>query len=438
VAKKIGSGGFGEVFLGSPRRTGESSDGRVAIKRYRERLDSSGRKDGDREFAFGISATAVREIANLRSIGEHPNVVALRDVGFAGHRPFAVFDLYPQDLMEAAKEMDSSTRRKLAPQIAEQLCRALAHLDALGIVHRDVKLENVLCRRSGGDKIHVALCDLGSSRYVGDESNCAEEISNEDESGRKAKRLARRISEDASLTLLAPEMRDQRVCDHLSDVYLMANCVFEFVSMRTLEEPEIDRPEFLARLCGVPPLARCFSRNPRNRPRALEALALLRVPLPKNSPTDELLRFQSGPDEQPILDPVFEPACVAISRNLDRVVLTEGARVEDSVQRVVAKAIEHDRNRLREPELTVAASLSLVCKFDGRVDGIALRRALGELLGFEEQVSASTRSKMASMEWAVFASVDFNLRPFVRPPRKGQTCLNDSANDLRDWHDRWN
>lgn len=446
VAKKIGSGGFGEVFVGAPAGNvnEKMSSSKVAIKRYKA-IPTRTKDASPESTPGGITATAVREIANLRSIGEHPNVVALRDVGFAGERPFAVFDLYPQDLMEAAKTMDPKRRRALAPQVTLQLCRALAHLDSLGIVHRDVKLENVLCRWAGRERIHIALCDLGSSRYIGEATKLENETicaSTELDKEWQDRKLARRISEDASLTVLSPEMREQCVCDHLSDVFLMANCVFEFVSMRTMVEEDLDRPEFLARVCGVPPLAKCFSRDPKCRPRASEVLRLLgqtrvhstrscddekeRVAAKSSQDTNDSLPTEHPTTKKQASNPLeclsLEMTCLTLSkilqreRTIDPALIDCIAGLEEAVREVVSLASAHDRNRAREPELTVSAAFSLVCKFDGRLP-ISIRiRATAELLGVE-RMSSTTWNKISSMEWAIFASIDFNLRPLLKAMR---------------------
>lgn len=436
ATKKIGSGGFGEVFVGKPSKNARV-EGMVAIKRYRPdpmpfdatpkvRQKAASRRAGRH---FGISATAIREIANLRAIGSHPNLVALRDVGFAGERPFAVLDLYPNDLFEAAQKMDPASRKTVARSITQQLCRALAHLDSLGIVHRDVKMENVLCRNSTNslDGICVVLCDLGSSRYVRESRPPEVRDDASDQERAVGQPVGRRISDEACLTVLAPEMRDRRVCDHLSDVFLMAVCVYEFVALRTFSEEEIDDPTRLARSCSVPELEQCFCRRPEVRPRAKDLLATLSANNPPPTleppalPKDERLDLCGGLLAAP-REASFQTTDEFRSFDSRLKTLIEFAAVKfqiESLDRVVrgiaTAAAFHDRNRFREPELTLAAAISIVCKYVGHSEDDRLR-AVSALLEEEDPRLGSSRfskttiwSRLASVEWAVFAAVEFDL-----------------------------
>ena len=54
------------------------------------------------------------------------------------------------------------SRRSLAYTVIE-LCNALSYVHAMGLIHMDVKLDNVLL---GPDK-HLKLCDFGKSKVTG-------------------------------------------------------------------------------------------------------------------------------------------------------------------------------------------------------------------------------------------------------------------------------
>jgi len=142
--EELGTGYFAVVKVGID----VSLNTRVAIKCVNKRLV-------ERE------ETLVNEIQILRSIN-HPHIVPM----------FAIFDtdetLYiVMELMEGGELYDEIIRRKLfteadASYIMRQLIEALAYLHEQGIVHRDLKLENLLLVRK--DALEIKLADFGLSR----------------------------------------------------------------------------------------------------------------------------------------------------------------------------------------------------------------------------------------------------------------------------------
>lgn len=60
-----------------------------------------------------------------------------------------------------------------AARITHQILKALVGLHALGIVHRDIKAENILLLNSDESDIQVKLCDFGVARYHHEEHQCS-------------------------------------------------------------------------------------------------------------------------------------------------------------------------------------------------------------------------------------------------------------------------
>lgn len=149
---KIGEGTYGSVYLARDRESGEL----VALKRAK--LSGSG---FDRE---GMPQTSVREVCLLRRLS-HPNIVRLREVvvGSKLESVFLVFEYCQHDL---AKLLDSMPRPFALEEVkclSTQLLHAVAHLHACRVLHRDLKMSNLLLTSAGGLK----LCDFGLARtYV--------------------------------------------------------------------------------------------------------------------------------------------------------------------------------------------------------------------------------------------------------------------------------
>jgi serine/threonine protein kinase len=152
VVSLVGRGAMGVVWLARDERL----DRDVAIKELRP-------DDGGADAAAGdITKRAMREgriAARLR----HPNAIAVHDVVTYGGRPCLVMEyLKSESLAEVV-----ATRGGLPPAqvaaIGAQIAAALAEAHANGVVHRDVKPDNVLLTTDGTAKI----TDFGVSRAAG-------------------------------------------------------------------------------------------------------------------------------------------------------------------------------------------------------------------------------------------------------------------------------
>jgi serine/threonine-protein kinase len=145
ILAKIGEGGMGAVF----RARQVSLDRIVAIKILAPKLSK------DRFFIDRFLREA-RAAAAL----SHENIIRAIDVGEAsGHFYFVM------EYVEGETAHDSTTRRGVFPEaegidVGLQVARALDHAHQHGIVHRDVKPENIMLTADGTAK----LCDLGLAR----------------------------------------------------------------------------------------------------------------------------------------------------------------------------------------------------------------------------------------------------------------------------------
>jgi serine/threonine protein kinase len=141
IVSTLGRGGMGVVYEAIQPLLGR----RVALKVLSPHLAF------DKRFMARFQAEA-RMLAKL----QHPNIVTVHDIGIHGELPYIVLEKVDgRSLREMLSRGALPPGRALA--IAADLCRALAHAHAAGVVHRDVKPENVLIDRSGW----VKLADFG-------------------------------------------------------------------------------------------------------------------------------------------------------------------------------------------------------------------------------------------------------------------------------------
>ena len=111
----------------------------------------------------GVPATAIREIALLKQL-RHENVVHLEDIVQADKKLYLVFEFLDQDLKQ---HMDSCRPKSIPMALAHsylyQLISGVAFCHSHGILHRDLKPQNLLINREG----HLKLADFGLARSFG-------------------------------------------------------------------------------------------------------------------------------------------------------------------------------------------------------------------------------------------------------------------------------
>eukprot|EP00310_Coccolithus_braarudii_P003153 CAMPEP_0183367266 /NCGR_PEP_ID=MMETSP0164_2-20130417/91873_1 /TAXON_ID=221442 /ORGANISM="Coccolithus pelagicus ssp braarudi, Strain PLY182g" /LENGTH=386 /DNA_ID=CAMNT_0025543173 /DNA_START=12 /DNA_END=1172 /DNA_ORIENTATION=+ len=148
---KLGEGTYGSVYKARDRTSGAL----VALKRIKISSDAF-----DRE---GMPLTSLREVNLLRRL-RHPNVVSLLDVvvGTKLDSLFLVFEFCEHDLARLLDAMPTAFSPAEIKCLSQQLLYAVAHLHANAVLHRDLKLSNLLLASDGTLK----LCDFGLARAI--------------------------------------------------------------------------------------------------------------------------------------------------------------------------------------------------------------------------------------------------------------------------------
>jgi serine/threonine protein kinase len=137
IVAPIGAGGMGEVFRAKDTRLGRD----VAIKVLPETFA----KDSDRLRRFEQEARAVAAL-------NHPNILAIHDIGEYNGSPYLVSELLEGHSLRAEMNNGALPARR-AVEYAAQVAQGLAAAHDKGIVHRDLKPENVFVTHDGRLKI---------------------------------------------------------------------------------------------------------------------------------------------------------------------------------------------------------------------------------------------------------------------------------------------
>jgi len=101
-----------------------------------------------------IEDVVLREIGILRLLSSHPHVVTLTDLAIVKNDIMLVLERC-EGCLDADKVTDVDIRKKITRHVLE----ALGAMHRLGIMHRDIKPDNILLTRSGD----VRLCDFNLS-----------------------------------------------------------------------------------------------------------------------------------------------------------------------------------------------------------------------------------------------------------------------------------
>jgi len=202
VLEKIGSGGMGEVFRARDERLGRD----VAIKLIRPA--SSDNPDHLRRFEQEARAAAALN---------HPNILAIYDVGFDGSVPYIVSELLEgQNLRQRLAEgpMSVPAAADIALQIAQGLTAAHERL----IVHRDLKPENLFITKDG----RVKILDFGVAKL-----QAPADIERPMES---LTTVTKHGSMVGTVAYMSPEQLRGKAVDHRSDIFSFGAILYEMMS----------------------------------------------------------------------------------------------------------------------------------------------------------------------------------------------------------------
>src|SRR6187551_1886243 len=205
VLQLLGEGGMGQVYLAEH----VAIEKRVALKVLRAEYASKGE-----------IVTRFQQEAISASRIKHPNALDVFDFGQLENGCFylAMEYLEGNDLADELQRARVLTPPRALP-IAMQICRPLSAAHAKGVVHRDMKPENVFLQRTGDGEEIVKIVDFGIAQLKPSNEEAAATASH--------RRLTRTGMIFGTPEYMAPEQASGKHADLRCDVYAVGIILFE-------------------------------------------------------------------------------------------------------------------------------------------------------------------------------------------------------------------
>src|ERR1700730_2654347 len=272
VLEKIGSGGMGEVFRARDERLGRD----VALQLIRPA--SSDNPDHLRRFEQEARAAAALN---------HPNILAIYDVGFEGSVPYIVSELLDgKSLRQRLGEGPVPVRE--AADYALQIAHGLTAAHERLIVHRDLKPENLFLTKDG----RVKILDFGVAKL--------QEPPDDERSIESMTTVTKHGTMMGTVAYMSPEQLRGKPVDHRSDIFSFGAILYEMMAGRRAfrGETEVDTITSVLREepaganleeSAVPPgyqdiVKHCLEKEPENRFQSAKDLAFALQTLSASSP----------------------------------------------------------------------------------------------------------------------------------------------------------
>jgi eukaryotic-like serine/threonine-protein kinase len=146
----------------------------------------------------------------------HPAIVEIYDSGYVGDgHPYIVMELLEGENLADRLRRERRLPLAVALRLAAAIARALAAAHARGVVHRDLKPDNVFL--VPGDAA-IKLLDFGIARLDG--------------TARDVRQTAAGVMLGTPLYMSPEQCRDAGGCDHRTDLYALGCVLFEMISGR--------------------------------------------------------------------------------------------------------------------------------------------------------------------------------------------------------------
>ncbi|MCC6176488.1 MAG: protein kinase [Chloroflexi bacterium] len=274
----LGQGGMAIVYKAEDMALGRT----VAIKVLREQYG------GEAEFLERFRREG-RSAARLN----HPNVIAIFDVGQDGPLNYIVMEYVEGEDLKEIIQRDGPLPPDQLVDIGCQIAAALEYAHRAGLVHRDVKSQNVLVTTDG----HVKVADFGIAVALGERS------------------ITQTGMVIGSVHYMAPEQAEGRPTTPASDVYALGVVLYEMatgqlpftaesplaIARMHLDEPPVPPQQLNPRLpptIGETILA-CLAKDPASRPASAALVAAaLRGQRARARDRTEVVSAVAGPARQ--------------------------------------------------------------------------------------------------------------------------------------------
>jgi tetratricopeptide (TPR) repeat protein/tRNA A-37 threonylcarbamoyl transferase component Bud32 len=267
IIEKLGRGGMGEVYLAEDKQLGR----KVAIKFLPREVATDER----------AKQRLLREAQTAATL-DHPNICAIYEVGQEGDHSFIVLQyIEGETLASRLKRHLPDLREALA--ISAQVADALNEAHARGIIHRDIKPDNIMLTT----RDQVKVLDFGLAKVLRDSSIMEADT---------ATMLSIPGMVMGTVPYMSPEQVRGEALDCRSDIFSFGTVLYELLSGRRPFEAKSSAEVIAAILTAEPPP---ISRSSLGHSGSAEE-ALIRKCLEK----DAALRYQTMGDLIPDLQQI--------------------------------------------------------------------------------------------------------------------------------------
>lgn len=197
ILEKLGEGGMGEVYLAEDTRLHR----KVALKLRPLYLV------GDEE----TRARFEREAQSAAALN-HPNIVTIHEIGESEGQIYIAMEYVEgeslQKLIDRQTKVGQTLPLSQILDIAIQICEGLSKAHRVGVVHRDIKPDNLAFDREG----RVKILDFGLAKLKG----------------------SRRLTEEAvtlgTVDYMSPEQAQGQPLDHRTDIWSLGVVIYEMAT----------------------------------------------------------------------------------------------------------------------------------------------------------------------------------------------------------------
>ena len=258
IVASIGAGGMGEVYRARATRLGRD----VALKF----LPESFARETDRLHRFEQEARAVAAL-------NHPNILAVFDIGALDGSPYLVSELLEGESLRAVLDRGALPQRKTI-EYGVQIAQGLAAAHDKGIVHRDLKPENVFVTHDG----RIKILDFGLAKLV--QGPGAGEPEPDSITRTSSSHTAAGVVMGTA-SYMAPEQVRGQAADPRTDIFAFGAILYEMLSGRRAFRRDTPAETMTAVLREDPPeltdafhptspaldriIRRCLEKNPEQR-----------------------------------------------------------------------------------------------------------------------------------------------------------------------------